>query len=204
MSALDSSGPQNPGASNGNLPAIQYLPHPPPGDLVTYHPQPSPMAHIPPPPPSQHAQHGMQPQSAYMSQPSPYMQPQPHYSTQPAPYDQYPPPPPPPPHQSPYAVSHFTHSPHPQSPYGHHFQNDYHHDHFQYSSAAAFRNYVTDPSGQSGPPGMKPRVTTTLWEDEGTLCFQVEAKGICVARREGTSSDPMSLDTTARFQILVC
>lgn len=32
---------------------------------------------------------------------------------------------------------------------------------------------------------MKPRVTTTLWEDEGTLCFQVEAKGICVARREG-------------------
>jgi enhanced filamentous growth protein 1 len=35
---------------------------------------------------------------------------------------------------------------------------------------------------------MKPRVTTTLWEDEGTLCFQVEAKGICVARREGTFS----------------
>lgn len=31
---------------------------------------------------------------------------------------------------------------------------------------------------------MKPRVTATLWEDEGSLCFQVEAKGICVARRE--------------------
>ncbi|CAN6605605.1 hypothetical protein TRVA0_003S00298 [Trichomonascus vanleenenianus] len=30
----------------------------------------------------------------------------------------------------------------------------------------------------------KPRVTTTLWEDEGTLCFQVEARGVCVARRE--------------------
>ncbi|KAG4300594.1 hypothetical protein PCANB_003053 [Pneumocystis canis] len=29
-----------------------------------------------------------------------------------------------------------------------------------------------------------PRVTTTLWENEGTLCFQVEAKSICVARRE--------------------
>lgn len=27
------------------------------------------------------------------------------------------------------------------------------------------------------------RVTTTLWEDEGTLCFQVDAKGVCVARR---------------------
>lgn len=34
------------------------------------------------------------------------------------------------------------------------------------------------------PPGIKPHITTTLWEDEGTLCFQVEAKGICVARRE--------------------
>ncbi|ODQ63242.1 apses-domain-containing protein, partial [Nadsonia fulvescens var. elongata DSM 6958] len=30
----------------------------------------------------------------------------------------------------------------------------------------------------------KPKVTTTLWEDENTLCFQVEARGICVARRE--------------------
>ncbi|KAK0555758.1 hypothetical protein OC846_000396 [Tilletia horrida] len=27
------------------------------------------------------------------------------------------------------------------------------------------------------------RVTTTLWEDEGTLCFQVDAKGVCIARR---------------------
>lgn len=27
------------------------------------------------------------------------------------------------------------------------------------------------------------RVTTTLWEDEGTLCFQVDVKGVCVARR---------------------
>lgn len=42
-----------------------------------------------------------------------------------------------------------------------------------------------DPTGQTGPPGMKPRVTATLWEDEGSLCFQVEAKGVCVARREG-------------------
>ena len=35
---------------------------------------------------------------------------------------------------------------------------------------------------------MKPRVTATLWEDEGSLCFQVEAKGVCVARREGMLS----------------
>lgn len=41
-----------------------------------------------------------------------------------------------------------------------------------------------DSLGQKPPPGIKPRVTTTMWEDEGTLCFQVEAKGFCVARRE--------------------
>lgn len=44
-----------------------------------------------------------------------------------------------------------------------------------------------DTTGQVAPPGSKPRVTATLWEDEGSLCFQVEARGVCVARREGTS-----------------
>lgn len=44
-----------------------------------------------------------------------------------------------------------------------------------------------DTSGQIAPPGMKPRVTATLWEDEGSMCFQVEAKGVCVARRDGTA-----------------
>ncbi|KAI5292052.1 hypothetical protein KEM56_006385 [Ascosphaera pollenicola] len=42
-----------------------------------------------------------------------------------------------------------------------------------------------DTTGQVPPPGIKPRVTATLWEDEGSLCFQVEARGICVARRDG-------------------
>ncbi|KAJ4146893.1 hypothetical protein LMH87_001452 [Akanthomyces muscarius] len=41
-----------------------------------------------------------------------------------------------------------------------------------------------DNTGQQPPPRMKPHVTTTLWEDEGSLCFQVEARGIWVARRE--------------------
>lgn len=41
-----------------------------------------------------------------------------------------------------------------------------------------------DTTGQIAPQGMKPRVTATLWEDEGSLCFQVEANGVCVARRE--------------------
>jgi hypothetical protein len=47
-----------------------------------------------------------------------------------------------------------------------------------------------DTTGQVAPDGMKPRVTATLWEDEGSLCFQVEAKGICVARREGMIQVP--------------
>lgn len=54
-------------------------------------------------------------------------------------------------------------------------------------SAGGFGNTQPfDTTGQQAPPGMKPRVTATLWEDEGSLCFQVEAKGVCVARREGS------------------
>ncbi|ORY78645.1 transcription regulator HTH, apses-type DNA-binding domain-containing protein, partial [Protomyces lactucae-debilis] len=41
-----------------------------------------------------------------------------------------------------------------------------------------------DPTGQQCPPGGRPRVSTTIWEDEGTLCFQVEALQVTVARRE--------------------
>ena len=49
----------------------------------------------------------------------------------------------------------------------------------------SYQTQTFDHTGQVAPPGMKPRVTATLWEDEGSLCFQVEAKGVCVARREG-------------------
>ncbi|KAL6703629.1 hypothetical protein ACN47E_009489 [Coniothyrium glycines] len=48
----------------------------------------------------------------------------------------------------------------------------------------SYQTHTFDHTGQIAPPGMKPRVTATLWEDEGSLCFQVEAKGVCVARRE--------------------
>ncbi|OAL01199.1 apses-domain-containing protein [Phaeosphaeriaceae sp. SRC1lsM3a] len=48
----------------------------------------------------------------------------------------------------------------------------------------SYQPHSFDHTGQVAPPGMKPRVTATLWEDEGSLCFQVEAKGVCVARRE--------------------
>ncbi|GCB28095.1 cell pattern formation-associated protein stuA [Aspergillus awamori] len=52
------------------------------------------------------------------------------------------------------------------------------------TTGTPLQGYVYDPTGQVAPPGAKPRVTATLWEDEGSLCYQVEAKGVCVARRE--------------------
>lgn len=54
----------------------------------------------------------------------------------------------------------------------------------QSATAGAYSNHSFDATGQIAPPGMKPRVAATLWEDEGSLCFQVEARGVCVARRE--------------------
>ncbi|KDN48221.1 apses-domain-containing protein, partial [Tilletiaria anomala UBC 951] len=41
----------------------------------------------------------------------------------------------------------------------------------------------TPTAGIHVPLPGRHRVTTTLWEDESTLCFQVDAKGVCVARR---------------------
>lgn len=46
--------------------------------------------------------------------------------------------------------------------------------------------HVMDTTGQVPPPGMRPRLTTSIFEEEGSLCFQVDVNGICVARREGT------------------
>lgn len=48
----------------------------------------------------------------------------------------------------------------------------------------AASSYGTAPQYTAAVPWMgRHRVTTTLWEDEGTLCFQVDVKGVCVARR---------------------
>ncbi|KAI8341672.1 transcription regulator HTH, apses-type DNA-binding domain-containing protein, partial [Chlamydoabsidia padenii] len=33
-------------------------------------------------------------------------------------------------------------------------------------------------------PIQRPKLTTTVWEDEGTVCYQVDAKSVCVARRQ--------------------
>ena len=47
-----------------------------------------------------------------------------------------------------------------------------------------------DTTGQIAPPGMRPRLTTSVFEEEGSICFQVDCNGICVARREGLSISP--------------
>jgi hypothetical protein len=57
------------------------------------------------------------------------------------------------------------------------------------ASSAPAPPQFTDTTGQVAPPGCKPRVTATLWEEEGTLCFQVESSTVCVARREGEPHD---------------
>ncbi|CDK26166.1 unnamed protein product [Kuraishia capsulata CBS 1993] len=44
--------------------------------------------------------------------------------------------------------------------------------------------------GQDLPPppdGSKPRISITFWEDENTLCYQVDARGIPVSRRQDTN-----------------
>ncbi|CAB5378022.1 uncharacterized protein OCT59_010688 [Rhizophagus irregularis] len=44
--------------------------------------------------------------------------------------------------------------------------------------------YSTAASGLAQGHTPRPKLTTTIWEDEQTLCYQVDARGICVARRQ--------------------
>jgi protein SOK2 len=71
----------------------------------------------------------------------------------------------------------------------------------QSATTGAYGNHSFDSTGQLAPPGMKPRVAATLWEDEGSLCFQVEARGVCVARREGENDSPPILSDCRFFLI---
>lgn len=45
-----------------------------------------------------------------------------------------------------------------------------------------------EPNHQSKYPiPVKPRIATTYWNDEKTLCYQMEARGVLVSRREDTN-----------------
>ncbi|CAI4044879.1 hypothetical protein SKDZ_11G1640 [Saccharomyces kudriavzevii ZP591] len=49
--------------------------------------------------------------------------------------------------------------------------------------AKATATAMTKMPGFSSTSVLKPRVITTMWEDESTICYQVEANGISVVRR---------------------
>ncbi|KAI8597500.1 transcription regulator HTH, apses-type DNA-binding domain-containing protein [Dissophora ornata] len=57
-------------------------------------------------------------------------------------------------------------------PYGHSHDN-----------IAALTPPPSAPVPQHDLPPLRTRLTNTIWEDEHTFCFQVDVKGVCVARR---------------------
>jgi hypothetical protein len=70
------------------------------------------------------------------------------------------------------------------------YQSPYFHQPQQFAQLNGNTSHESSATATNGLGNMmmerfsRPRVTTTLWEDEGTFCFQVEANGVCVARRE--------------------
>ncbi|CAO3620444.1 unnamed protein product [Mucor fragilis] len=75
-------------------------------------------------------------------------------------------------HQPPSASS-------PSSSAHHHQQQQQ-----QSNSYSAYGMTSSIPSQARHSLVARPKLTTTLWEDEGTICYQVDANGICVARRQ--------------------
>lgn len=80
----------------------------------------------------------------------------------------------------------------PSFDYYHHPHHPHHHHHHHHQHAAASHPFPSSSpyGGYSNNsnvviPSPRPKITTNVWEDEGTNCFQVDAKGICVARRQG-------------------
>ncbi|ORZ17339.1 transcription regulator HTH, apses-type DNA-binding domain-containing protein [Absidia repens] len=62
-----------------------------------------------------------------------------------------------------------------------------HPHHHPAAAAARHSPYSSSTSCYALPnhtPIQRPKLTTTVWEDEGTVCYQVDAKSVCVARRQ--------------------
>lgn len=94
-------------------------------------------------------------------------------------------------HQHPHSLAAMPQGGTPQG-YGapHHQQGGYYGASAGGHGSASSNSVMSSPSYTSAPQysaqlplAGRHRVTTTLWEDEGTLCFQVDARGVCVARR---------------------
>jgi len=74
------------------------------------------------------------------------------------------------------------------------------------------KNHPPVPFGRAGkiaPPGTSSNFTTALWKDEGCLCYQVETRGVSVARRDdnrminGTKLLTLAGMTAARKGVLL-
>ncbi|KAF9353063.1 hypothetical protein BGX26_009141 [Mortierella sp. AD094] len=52
-----------------------------------------------------------------------------------------------------------------------------------HDNLAALTPPPSAPVPQHDLPPLRTRLTNTIWEDEHTFCFQVDVKGVCVARR---------------------
>ncbi|KAL9557446.1 hypothetical protein MBANPS3_001386 [Mucor bainieri] len=83
-----------------------------------------------------------------------------------------------------YNSPHLSHH-HHQAPSASSPSTASHHQQQQQSSGySAYGMTSTMPSQARHSLVARPKLTTTLWEDEGTICYQVDANGICVARRQ--------------------
>ncbi|CAO0800702.1 unnamed protein product [Mucor circinelloides] len=85
-------------------------------------------------------------------------------------------------------LSHHHHQPSsassPSSSSHHHHQHQQQQQQQQSTSYSAYGMTSSMPSQARHSLVARPKLTTTLWEDEGTICYQVDANGICVARRQ--------------------
>lgn len=95
-------------------------------------------------------------------------------------------------HQQPYPQPFYSppithHHYHPQD---HHvFQPFYHQQHA--APPSMWPTMMSPPQTLPPPSALqpvmipKPKLTTTVWEDQCTLCYQVDVNSVCVTRRQG-------------------
>lgn len=95
-------------------------------------------------------------------------------------------------HQQPYPQPFYSppmahHHYHPQD---HHVFQPYYHQ--QHAAPPAMWPTMMSPPQTLPPPAAlppvmvpKPKLTTTVWEDQCTLCYQVDVNSVCVTRRQG-------------------
>ncbi|KAF9122711.1 hypothetical protein BGW39_009554 [Mortierella sp. 14UC] len=86
-----------------------------------------------------------------------------------------------------YPTGHYYADPEQHDPYDHDrihtgglVGHAYGHSH---DNLAALTPPPSAPIPQHDLPPLRTRLTNTIWEDEHTFCYQVDVKGVCVARR---------------------